>query len=55
MHVYPLVERIMMLENTIYNTLFISMDFKNEFRIIYDYVHRFRNHPVMKEAVIDEH
>lgn len=48
-HCYPILERIVMLENSPWQAGFEALDLKNKCPTLYAYVHRFRQHETMKE------
>lgn len=48
-HVYPILERIVMLENSPWGATFNTLDFKNKCPTVYAYVYKFRSHPKMTD------
>ena len=50
-HIYPLVERIVLLEDSIWKHGFDAIGVK-DCPLVYAYVHRFRNHPKMAPHVM---
>jgi hypothetical protein len=44
-HSYPMLERIVLLENSPWHYAFEHFDIKNKHPTLYAYVHRFRAHP----------
>eukprot|EP00355_Strombidium_rassoulzadegani_P005972 CAMPEP_0168618884 /NCGR_PEP_ID=MMETSP0449_2-20121227/6308_1 /TAXON_ID=1082188 /ORGANISM="Strombidium rassoulzadegani, Strain ras09" /LENGTH=77 /DNA_ID=CAMNT_0008659785 /DNA_START=550 /DNA_END=779 /DNA_ORIENTATION=+ len=51
-HCYPMVERIVMLENTPWNAGFEKMQVKEKAPHVYAYVHRMKEHPKFKPHAI---
>lgn len=51
-HCYPMVERMVMLEDSRWYLAFDYLDIKKIAPSLYAYVHRFRAHPRMKPHVI---
>jgi hypothetical protein len=51
-HVYPMVERIIMLENGPLHEWFEKLKIKSKCPLMYEYVHRFRSNPLLKPYVI---
>ena len=52
LHVFPIVERIVMLEGTPWDGAFKKMEVKDKCVNMYWYVHRFRENKMMKEHVM---
>lgn len=51
-HVYPIAERMVMLEGGPWDAAFQTLDIKNKSPEVYSFVHAFREHPKMKPCVI---
>lgn len=51
-HCYPIVERIVMIENSTWHEAFVHCEVKELAPQMYAYVHRFRAHPKMAPHVI---
>ncbi len=51
-HVFPIVERIVLLENSPWKHAFDFLDMKNAFPTIYAFVHEFKKFPRMDDSCI---
>ncbi len=51
-HSYPMLERIVLLENSPWHYAFEHFDIKNKYPIFYAYVHRFRANPSHLKDII---
>src|SRR4051794_27139307 len=51
-HIFPILERVVLLEGTPMNDFFDRLDVKNKLPTIYEYVNRFREIPEFKDRGI---
>ena len=51
-HAYPMLERIVLLENSPWHYAFEHFDIKNKYPAFYAYVHRFRANPKHSNDII---
>lgn len=48
-HVFTISERLILMENSPWNDLFVKLDVKNRAPTIYKFAHEFRDLPMFKE------
>ncbi len=52
-HCFPFVEKMVMIENGPWHKGYLQTEIQKNAPKVYEYVHRFRKHSVMKDHVID--